>query len=107
MKKKVIALVEVVAVFCLTLLLLAALGSSPIGAWQRGVTNRAFLEYALMIAVPLLLLLASRRNLVSYGIPLHNLRYHLDVTVTRSGLSPLRAPPSRSLTIGDGMALSS
>ncbi|MCJ7824642.1 MAG: hypothetical protein MUP44_07075, partial [Anaerolineales bacterium] len=67
---------------CLTLLLLAALGSSPIGAWQRGVTNRAFLEYALMIAVPLLLLLVSRRNLTRFGVSPQNLRYHLDVAGT-------------------------
>lgn len=79
MKKKVIALVEVTAVFSLTLILLGVLGSSPIGAWQRRVANRAFLEYALMIAVPLFLLIASRRNLASYGISLQNLRYHLDV----------------------------
>ena len=82
MNTKIVALAEAVAVFALTLFLVAVAGISSIGAWVRRVTNRAFLEYVVMIAVPLLLLLASRRNLASYGISFSNLRYHLDVTMT-------------------------
>lgn len=82
MNTRIVALVEVVAVYILTLLGIAAVVSSPIGAWERGVTNRQFLEYAVMIAVPLLVLLVSRRDLASYGISLQNLRYHLDIAAT-------------------------
>jgi membrane protease YdiL (CAAX protease family) len=35
-----------------------------------------------MIAIPLLVLLASKRSLASYGISFGNPRYHLDVTLT-------------------------
>jgi membrane protease YdiL (CAAX protease family) len=79
---KLVALAESVAVFALTLLLVVAVGISPAGAWVRRVTHRSFLEYAVMIAVPLLLLLVSRRDLASYGISLRNPRYHLKVTIT-------------------------
>ena len=70
------------AVFAGTLAAIAALASSPIEEWQMQLANRSFAEYALMIALPLLCLLVSRRSLASYGFSLQNLRYHLDVTMT-------------------------
>lgn len=82
MRQKSLALIEVVAVFALTLLLVAVVSSSAVAAWVRRVTHRAFLEYAVMIAVPMLILILSRRNLSSYGVSLLNLRYHLDITLT-------------------------
>lgn len=82
METKAKTILEVVIVFGITLLLIAALGISPIGEWERNVTNRFFLEYAVMIAFPLLILVACQRNLVDYGISLKNLKYHLDVTLT-------------------------
>ena len=80
MKAKVV--IEVVIVFCLTLLFIALVGLSPIGKWERQVSNRFFIEYAVMIAFPLLLLVVTRRNLASYGLSLRNASYHLDVTAT-------------------------
>jgi membrane protease YdiL (CAAX protease family) len=74
------AVIEVAVVFSLTLFLVALVGLSPIGEWERQVSNRFFIEYAVMIAVPLLSLVVTRRNLASYGLSLRNLRYHLDVT---------------------------
>lgn len=74
------AVLEVVVVFSLTLLLVALAGLSPVAEWVREVTRRSFIEYAVMIAVPLLILVVTRRNLASYGISLRNFRYHLDVT---------------------------
>jgi membrane protease YdiL (CAAX protease family) len=82
MEAKAKAVLEVVVVFSLTLLLVALLGTSPIGQWERTVTKRFFLEYVVIIAVPLLVLLVSRRNLADCGISLGNLRYHLDIAVT-------------------------
>jgi uncharacterized protein len=76
------AVIEVVVVFSLTLLLVALAGLSPIGKWVRQVTNYPFIEYIVMIAVPLLILLVARRNLASCGLSLRNLRYHLDIALT-------------------------
>jgi membrane protease YdiL (CAAX protease family) len=74
------AVIEVVIVFSLTLAFVALVGLSPLGRWERTVTNRVFIEYAVMIAFPLLLLVATRRNLASYGLSLRHLPYHLWVT---------------------------
>ena len=82
MQTKAKAVLEVVVVLSLTLLLIVVVGVSPIGAWERRVTNRSFLEYALMIAFPLFLLVVSRRNLADYGVSLKNLKYHLDIAMT-------------------------
>jgi membrane protease YdiL (CAAX protease family) len=82
MNTRIVALLEAVAVFALTLCLVAVAGISSIGTWVRTVTGRAFLEYIVWIAIPLLILLLSRRNLASYGISLRNPRYHLDITLT-------------------------
>jgi hypothetical protein len=73
------AVIEVVLVFAITLFLVALVGLSPIGRWQRQVTNRVFIEYVVMIAVPLLLLAVARRNLASYGLSARNLSYHVSV----------------------------
>lgn len=80
MKAKAVA--EVVAVFCLTLFLVTLTGISSVAEWVREATKRTFIEYAVMITVPLLLLVIMRRDLASYGISLRNLRYHLDVAAT-------------------------
>jgi membrane protease YdiL (CAAX protease family) len=76
------AVVEVVVVFSLTLFLVALAGLSPVGEWVRQATNRAFSEYVVMIAVPLLILVVTRRDLTSYGVSLRNFRYHLDIALT-------------------------
>jgi hypothetical protein len=73
------AVVEVVVVFGLTLLLMVLVGLSPVGAWERQVSKYFFIEYAVMIAFPLLILLVTRRDLASYGLSLRNPRYHLSV----------------------------
>jgi hypothetical protein len=76
------AVLDVVIVFSLTLFLVALVGISPIGEWERQALNRFFIEYAVMIAVPLIILLVSRRNLAAYGLSLHNPRYHLNIAAT-------------------------
>jgi membrane protease YdiL (CAAX protease family) len=76
------AVLEVVVVFSLTLSLVALAGLSPVGEWVRQVSKRSFIEYVVMIAVPLLILVVARRNLASYGLSLRNLRYHLDIAAT-------------------------
>ncbi len=76
------AVLEVLIVFALTLALVALAGRTPAAAWVRQVTHRAFIEYAVMIAVPLLLLLVTRRNLAHYGLSMCDVRYHLGVAAT-------------------------
>jgi CAAX protease family protein len=76
------AVIEVVIVFAVTLLCVALVALSPLGAWERGVTNRPWIEYVVMITVPLLILLITRRDLASYGLSLHPLRHHLDIAAT-------------------------
>ena len=76
------AVIEVVVVFSLTLFLTALAGLSPVGKWVRQVLKRPFIEYVVMIAVPLIILVVTRRDLESYGVSLRNLRYHLDVALT-------------------------
>lgn len=82
MKTMIKAILEVVIVLGITLLLIALIGTSPIGEWERNVTNRFFLEYAVMIAFPLSILIISKRNLADYGISFKNLKYHLDIALT-------------------------
>ena len=76
------AVIEVVVVFSLTVFLVAVAGLSPVGEWVRQVTNCAFFEYVVMIAVPLIILVVTRRNLAAYGISLRNIHYHLDIALT-------------------------
>ncbi len=76
---KIKAVLEAVAVFGITLFLIAMVGLSPIGKWERQVLHRVFIEYLVMIAVPLIILLVTRRNLASYGLSMRDVRYHLNV----------------------------
>ncbi len=80
--QKAKAVIEVVIVFGLTLALMALVSLSSVGRWERQVTNRFFVEYAVMIIIPLLLLVATRRNLAAYGLSLRNASYHLDIAAT-------------------------
>lgn len=82
MKTKILATIDVVAAFAITLLLVGAAGASSLADWVRHVSHRAFLEYVVMIAVPLSILLASRRDLANHGISFRNLRCHLGVAMT-------------------------
>ncbi len=76
------ALFEVIGVFSLTLLLIVGVSISPVGEWERRVTQRPFLEYALMIAAPLLLLVVGQRNLAEYGLTLRHVKYQFDMATT-------------------------
>lgn len=80
--QKTKAVLEVVVVFGLTLSLIALVSLSPVGRWERHITNRGFIEYSVMIIIPLLLLAATRRDLTVYGLSLRNVSYHLDIAAT-------------------------
>jgi membrane protease YdiL (CAAX protease family) len=77
------AVIEVVVVFALIWLVLALVGLSPLGEWERQITGRFnFIEYTLIIAITLLVLVITHKNPASYGISFRNLRYHLNIAVT-------------------------
>ena len=76
------AVVEVVSVFILTWLMLPLIGLSPIGRWERQVLGHFFIEYAVIIALILLFVYLTRRDLYCYGISLRNFRYHMDIALT-------------------------
>ncbi|WP_322508671.1 hypothetical protein [Anaerolinea sp.] len=71
---KLKACLESLAIFVLTLVLIAGVSQSPLGRWEREVSAHPFVEYAVMVAVPSLFLLILRRNPGEYGISLRNLR---------------------------------
>lgn len=79
MSKKFLAVMEVTVVFALTLSLLAFAGMTSFGTWVRNTTHRVFVEYLVMIAVPVLVLLITRRNFAEYGISFTNMKYHLAI----------------------------
>ena len=77
------AVIEVVVVFAMIWLVLALVGLSPLGEWERQLTGRySLISYVLIIAITLLVMAITRKNLASYGMSLRNLRYDLDIAVT-------------------------
>jgi len=77
------AVIEVVLVFAAIWLIIALVGLSPVGEWERQITGRFnFIEYTLIIVITLLVLVVTRKNLASYGVSFRNLRYHLDIAFT-------------------------
>lgn len=81
MKNKILALLDVTGVFLVTMLAIVLVGASQPAGWVRQVTHRTFLEYLTMIAVPLVILLVSKRNLSLYGLSFRNMRYHINITL--------------------------
>lgn len=81
-QSKIKAVIEVLFVFFIVFFLIGVLFASPLGEWERNVLHRGFLEYALMIILPLLLLAGTRKNLSAYGISFKKLKYHIDVALT-------------------------
>jgi len=79
---KIKAILEMVSVFLLVILLFKAIRISSFGEWESQVLQRYFLEYAVVIAIPLVFLAVTRRNHAAYGISFKNLKYHLNVVAT-------------------------
>ncbi len=80
--QKLSAILEVLFVFGITLLLIVGVSLSPLGQWQRQWSNRPFLEYMVMILMPLLTITLTRRNFSDYGLVVRDLRYHLSIVST-------------------------
>jgi membrane protease YdiL (CAAX protease family) len=86
-KAKVKAILEVVAIFAIIVLGFKAINISPLGEWENQVIGRYFLEYALVLFVPMAILIVTRRSFSEYGIDFKNLGYHLKVVVV--GIIPI------------------
>lgn len=82
MHSKAKVAIEAVVLFGVTLFLIAVLSGSPLGEWQRRHTPHPFLEYALMIALPLLLIAVRRGRPADYGLTLKGLKQQLDIFLT-------------------------
>ncbi|MFQ6087603.1 MAG: lysostaphin resistance A-like protein [Candidatus Methanofastidiosia archaeon] len=76
------AVFEIILAFSLTFIALWAFQLTPIPELQKDILHHSFLEYTIMILVPLLILFFTRKSFASYGITFQNLRYHLDVAFT-------------------------
>ena len=76
------AVLEVLGVFGAVMVLVWALQVPGVAAAKQRLGPRPFLEYTLMMVVPLALLLARRARLSAYGARFDNLGYHLTVAMT-------------------------
>jgi membrane protease YdiL (CAAX protease family) len=75
-RRRIIAVLDVLVVFLVTFTLIWLTALLPIGKieWM-------FLVYVVMIAFPLLILIVTRRDLKAYGLGFHRLRDQLDMTL--------------------------
>jgi len=81
-QSKIKAIFETVSIFLLVVLVFKTIQISSFGEWESQVLQRYFLEYAVVIAIPLVFLAVTRRNHTAYGISFRNLKYHLNVVAT-------------------------
>ena len=76
-RSKITAITEVVGVFSLVTLGFKAILSSPLGAWESQVLDRHLVEYALVLAFPLLIMAVIWKEFESFGISLQDIRSQL------------------------------
>jgi membrane protease YdiL (CAAX protease family) len=76
---KIKAIVEVSSVFVLTFLIVWVMQVPSLLEWKGHLSERFYLEYAVMIIIPLLFLAVTRRSLTEYGITLARLPYSIKV----------------------------
>jgi membrane protease YdiL (CAAX protease family) len=75
------ALLEVICVFLLTILAVKVLKITFLGKWQSAHLPKPFLNHTLMMGIPLLLLVLTRRSFAVYGISFKNMKYHLKIVL--------------------------
>lgn len=78
------AVLESVAVLVVTLAAIGVFTHTPLKAWEEAILQRNLVEYALMIAIPLLILALTRRSLPACGLTFAHPKYHLDIALTCS-----------------------
>lgn len=74
--QRIIAVIEVLVVFLVTLSLIWLVDLLPFGQFERG-----FIKYSIMIAIPMLFLLVTRRDLKAYGLDFSSLGDQLNMTL--------------------------
>lgn len=82
--RKPSALLEVLLVrfVLITFVIWASVRATGLSAWEMRALSYPFVTNALLAAIPLLLLILTRRDLAAYGLTLANARYHLGVAAT-------------------------
>lgn len=80
--RRVAVLLDCAAVFAATLSCVVLVPGSRAGRWESSVLGRPFIEYLVMLAVPLIVLVAARRTLPSHGLWLGRPYYHLTMGLT-------------------------
>ncbi|MGE5222496.1 MAG: lysostaphin resistance A-like protein [Omnitrophica WOR_2 bacterium] len=78
-RPKLAALAEVLSVFGLMMLVIWILQIPPFSVWMLQTLRYRFLEYILMMGIPIIILILLRRDFTAYGLNLTNLGYHLQV----------------------------
>jgi membrane protease YdiL (CAAX protease family) len=82
--RRIVAVLDVLAVFVATFALIKLMALLPIGQIEG-----RFLAYIVMMVIPLLILLATGRDLKAYGLFFHRLRDQLDMTLAVFPLSAI------------------
>jgi membrane protease YdiL (CAAX protease family) len=77
MVKRLAAVIEILAIFTATFVMIWLIALLPISQIPRW-----FISYAVMIGFPLLILILSRRRLSDYGLDFHALKSQLNITLT-------------------------
>ena len=83
-KAKAKAIIEVVTVFIIIVLGFKVINVSRLGEWENQVIGRYFLEYVVVLFIPIAILILTRRSFTDYGIDFKNPSYHLKVVVAGS-----------------------
>jgi hypothetical protein len=76
MQSKIKATLIVGGVLLTTLIAMGAVANSLLGRWKIQVLGRPSLVNLVMMAVPLLVIVAPRQSLAAYGIVLTPFKYH-------------------------------
>ncbi|MGD8814586.1 MAG: type II CAAX endopeptidase family protein [Anaerolineales bacterium] len=77
MKIKLRAIIEVLGIYLLVITVFKFMQVTDVGLWQREELKRHYIEYAIMWLIPILMILASRRRLIDFGISFRNISRNL------------------------------
>ncbi len=75
------AILEVICVYLLVFLAVKVLRITFLGEWQSAHLPKPFLNHILMMVIPLLLLVLTRRSLSAFGISFKNMKCHLKIVL--------------------------
>jgi len=80
--RRLSAFLDCTGVLAVTLALVVLLAGSFLGRWEASALGRPFLEYLVMLTVPVLAMVVTGRSLSGHGLWLADPSYHLGVGFT-------------------------